>query len=182
MSSKKTLNENFSLSQLDSRQMLLILGSGAFGLFVIIFYILKVLSSSQKIFIDPVPNPLEELDSQTLSIVTETGKVEFNVVIADDSNSRSRGLMDVSSLDNNQGMLFVFPDNDYRTFWMKDTLIPLDMIFINQDKTIVNIESNTIPMRQDIHYSSKYPSMYVLEVNAGVANANSINIGSTINF
>lgn len=182
MNSKKTLNENFSLSQLDTRQMLLILGSGAVGLFVIIFYFLKVLSSSQKIFIDPIPNPFEHMDSQELIITTETGDVGFNVVIANDNDSRSRGLMDVSSMEDNQGMLFIFPDNDYRTFWMKDTLIPLDMIFINQEKKVVNIESNTIPMREDIYYPSKHPSMYVLEVNAGVANANSITIGSRLNF
>lgn len=182
MSSKKTLNENFSLSQLDTRQVLLILGSGAIGLFIIIFYFLKVLSSSQKIFIDPVPNPFEQLNSQELTINTATGEVTFNVVIADNNESRSRGLMNVSSMADDQGMLFIFPDNEHRTFWMKDTLIPLDMIFIDQDKTVVNIESNTIPLREDIHYLSKYPSTYVLEVNAGVAEAASITSGSTINF
>jgi uncharacterized membrane protein (UPF0127 family) len=182
MSSKKTLKENFSLSQLDTRQIILILGSGAFAIFVIIFYLLKVISSSQKIFIDPIPNPFEQLDSQELSISTATGEIQFQVVIANDNSTRSRGLMEVSSMRDNQGMLFIFPDNDYRTFWMKDTLIPLDMIFIDQEKKVVNIESNTTPNRTDIHYSSKYPAMYVLEVNAGVASANSITNGSTLNF
>jgi hypothetical protein len=83
-------------------------------------------------------------------------------------------------LDENDGMLFVFDDEDFRTFWMKDTLISLDIIFINSDLVVVNISENTTPMDTQKIYSSDEKVKYVLEVNGGWSEKNEIKKGDKI--
>ena len=99
----------------------------------------------------------------------------INVQIADDNEERMKGLMFIEKLDENGGMLFIFEKEDYQAFWMKNTLIPLDMIFINDELQIVDIK-NAIPCKRDpcAIYTSKQPARYVLEVNGGFAAKNSI--------
>lgn len=105
----------------------------------------------------------------------------FYVEVADTPEKRVKGLMLRESLDNGKGMLFEFQDEFPRSFWMKDTLIPLDIIFISKDKVIVNITTagpcQTMPCKS---YSSGKPAMYVLEINAGEASKKNIKIGDSI--
>ncbi|MBI1936316.1 DUF192 domain-containing protein [Candidatus Woesearchaeota archaeon] len=107
--------------------------------------------------------------------------IKINVEIADDENERNNGLMFRKELDKDSGMLFTFNDEDYRTFWMKDTLIPLDIIFINKDWKIIDIK-NAVPCKEDPCrlYHSSLPAKYVLEVNAGFAQRNDIEPGDKI--
>jgi hypothetical protein len=92
----------------------------------------------------------------------------FTVEIAATEAERNRGLMFREALDPQAGMFFVYPDQKIRIFWMKNTKIALDMIFIDSDNTIVHIHHNAIPMsKADI--PSLFPARYVLEVNAGTA-------------
>src|SRR5262245_10926993 len=76
---------------------------------------------------------------------TAKGPVRVSLEIVADDASRTRGLMYRNSLDDGHGMLFVFDDEVDRSFWMKNTLIPLDMIFIGGDRTIVGIQGNPHP-------------------------------------
>jgi len=95
----------------------------------------------------------------------------LNVEIAADDASRTHGLMDRTSMPADHGMLFVFPDDAVRTFWMKDTLIPLDMLFLDAQRRIVTVQANALPCTADpckIYPSSK-PARYVLELNGGAA-------------
>lgn len=107
--------------------------------------------------------------------------ITLNVQIADDNNERARGLMFAESLDENAGMFFVFEKEVYQTFWMKNTLIPLDMIFIDEELKIADIKYAT-PCSQDpcALYKSKAPAKYVLEVNGNFTIKNSIRPGNKI--
>ncbi|RPI79612.1 MAG: DUF192 domain-containing protein [Desulfobacteraceae bacterium] len=106
-------------------------------------------------------------------------KYVFNVEIAQTETERSRGLMYRKALDPQAGMLFVYPDQKFRTFWMKNTLIALDLIFIDTKKRIVHIHPNAIPM-DETNIPSQFPAQYVLEVNAGMAKQCGLNKGDRV--
>ncbi len=101
-----------------------------------------------------------------LSSVMVNGKT-YEVEIADSSEERSRGLMNREFLPEDKGMLFVFENEDYRSFWMKNTLIPLDIIFISSDFKVVDVVTLEPCNDVCISYESKEKAMYVLEVNEG---------------
>ena len=108
----------------------------------------------------------------------------FKVELADRAEDRQRGLQFRSSLGNDQGMLFVFPVAAKHAFWMKDTLIPLDIIWMDLDKRVVFIEANAKPCKT-APCASFVPSedaLYVLEINAGLATLNGLQIGDPVNF
>ena len=101
------------------------------------------------------------------------------VEVPDDQEEFTRGLMFRQHLPWNAGMLFAFNDEDPRTFWMKNTLIPLDMIFVDSDSKIVDIIENVPPCKLDEcpTYPSKEPAQHVLEVNAGFVQDKGVKIG-----
>ncbi|MGH8213888.1 MAG: DUF192 domain-containing protein [Rhodanobacteraceae bacterium] len=100
----------------------------------------------------------------------ELGGHRIRVEIVADDASRAHGLMDRTSMPATHGMLFVFPDDAVRTFWMKDTLIPLDMLFFDANRHLVAIQANAQPCKADPCqlYPSNTPARYVLELNAGL--------------
>lgn len=95
----------------------------------------------------------------------------FAVEIATTAAQQEHGLMDRTSMAADHGMLFVFPDSQPRTFWMKNTLIPLDMLFFDANRHLVAIQANAQPCKADPCqlYPSNAPARYVLELNAGTA-------------
>tara|TARA_Y100000310_G_scaffold193365_1_gene193335 strand:- start:2029 stop:2448 length:420 start_codon:yes stop_codon:yes gene_type:complete len=108
-------------------------------------------------------------------------KIKIEVEIADDFSERTQGLMFRTSLNKNSGMLFVFEEEEKHAFWMKNTLIPLDMVFISEDLEIVDIK-NAVPCEEDNceSYAPKEKAKYVLEVNGDFTTKNNINIGDKI--
>ena len=92
--------------------------------------------------------------------------VRIDIEIADDDAQREKGLMFRRHLDENHGMLFIFAGEEPRSFWMKNTWIPLDIIYLNGNKRVVKIWENTTPL-SEISIPSEKPAQYVLEVNAG---------------
>src|SRR3989344_4541488 len=90
----------------------------------------------------------KNFDEKINAIGIHNGKdlIKINVEIADDNEERMKGLMFRERLDENAGMLFVFEDEQYQAFWMKNTLIPLDIIFIGKNLEIVDIE-NAVPCK-----------------------------------
>jgi uncharacterized membrane protein (UPF0127 family) len=98
------------------------------------------------------------------------------VEIAADDASRTRGLMFRTSLAKDHGMLFVFPDTDQRSFWMHNTLIPLDMIFLDETRTVVGVVANAAPQTDTPRGVAK-PSRYVVEVGGGEAAAHGVGPG-----
>ncbi len=118
-----------------------------------------------------------------LKINAQTLKVE----IADEKAEQELGLMNRESLSEDKGMLFVYQTGIAPNFWMKNMLIPLDMIFISPDKTINHIEKNIPPCtekeaEQCPTYTSPFPTQYILEVNAGYAEKYKLKEGDTAEF
>ena len=95
----------------------------------------------------------------------------FSVELATDGAQRQRGLMMRESLPPNHGMLFVFPHTDPQAFWMKNTLIPLDMLYFDAARQLVSMQLNVPPCRADPCpvYPSEGPARYVLELSGGTA-------------
>lgn len=104
-----------------------------------------------------------------------------SVEIADDNDTRERGLMYRLHLDEYAGMLFVFVQPGRREFWMKNTEIALDMIFAGPGGEIVGIVPNAVPYSQDLLFVDA-PTQYVLEVNAGFCNRHRIVPGDRLQF
>lgn len=105
--------------------------------------------------------------------------IKIDIEIADNDYERQLGLMNRESMEELQGMLFIFPAERYQSFWMLNTLFSLDMIFINKNKEIVTIHKNTTPLSQQSYPSSK-PAIYVLEVIAGFTDKYNIIEGDKI--
>ncbi|TAN08330.1 MAG: DUF192 domain-containing protein [Rhodanobacteraceae bacterium] len=109
---------------------------------------------------------------------------EFTVEVATTPAEQAHGLMDRTSMPLDHGMLFVFPDSSPRTFWMKHTLIPLDMLFFDTNRRLVSIQADAKPCRSDpcALYPSRVPARYVLELNAGTAARLGLRDGDAITF
>ena len=113
----------------------------------------------------------------------QTARQDFisaiDIELAQDDLKRQQGLMYRDKMADNQGMLFIFDDEDTRSFWMKNTILPLDMIFVNSHNEIVTIHKNTTPYSEQSYTSTK-PAKYVVEVNAGYADRHKIAVGDRI--
>ena len=107
--------------------------------------------------------------------------ITFDVEIAKTIEERRTGLMYRKKLLNNEGMLFIFPREKIIQLWMKNTYIPLDVIFISENKIIVDIKKNMEKLSETI-VKSKVKSRYALEFNAGLINKLDIKIGDKVLF
>ena len=107
--------------------------------------------------------------------------ITFNVEVVKTIEERRIGLMYRKKLLNNEGMLFIFPREKIIKLWMKNTYIPLDVIFISENKVIVDIKKNMEKLSETI-VKSKVKSRYALEFNAGLINKLDIEIGDKVLF
>lgn len=96
------------------------------------------------------------------------GQAEFRVEVADDAAERNRGLMFRREMARFAGMLFVYPAPKSVSFWMENTLIPLDMLFLDSTGTVTKIHPNAIPLDRTTIFGGD-SVQYVLEVNGGMA-------------
>lgn len=103
-------------------------------------------------------------------------KCRFIIEIADTPEKQKQGLMYRESMYDYQAMLFVNDKADNQSFWMKNTYLPLDIIFIGSDSTIVSISENTTPFSEE-KLLSEGPAQFVMEVNAGQASVNNLKKG-----
>jgi uncharacterized membrane protein (UPF0127 family) len=112
------------------------------------------------------------------------GGHHFSVEIAATPAEQAHGLMDRTSMPADHGMLFVFPQAQPLTFWMKDTLIPLDMLFFDEAHRLVTVHADVPPCEADPcpTYASTAPARYVLELNAGTAAKLDLRKGDVITF
>lgn len=129
--------------------------------------------------------PAAELEAEAalrveqLSVETAAGPVTLNVEIADDDAERSRGLMFRESLADNAGMLFHFQEPEMASFWMRNTILSLDIIFIAPDGRILNIADHTTPF-SDAPIPAEGLTRGVLEIRAGRAEALGIKPGALV--
>ena len=122
-------------------------------------------------------------DNGLATITTPKGSTIF-AEVADTSNKRAQGLMYRTAMEEDHGMLFIFPELGYWTFWMKNTKIPLDILWLDKKGTIIHIEANVpICTRVDDHCPRHYSykqSWQVLELNAGIAEKLQLQPGSRL--
>jgi hypothetical protein len=108
-------------------------------------------------------------------------EVRVRVGLARTDEERARGLMFREQLDADAGMLFLYEDESIRTFWMRNTLIPLDMLFISGDHRVAGVVENAEPQTDTLRQVDR-PSQFVLEVNGGFAATNGIAVGTPVEF
>ena len=115
-------------------------------------------------------------------IVGQSGnETVFQVEIADTPEKREIGLMYRKELARDRGMIFLFPYESPQSFWMKNTILPLDMIFINSDKKIVGIVEQAVPFSLDPR-AVPAASQFVLEINGGLAKRYGLRPGDQVRF
>ncbi len=118
---------------------------------------------------------------ETIVIKTATSEIPLSIEIADEMDEQTIGLMYRTELAADAGMLFVFSEEKQRVFWMKNTKIPLDILFVDGSGTIVDIKENFEPCV--VAACEKYyslPALYALEVNAGFVTENGIVVGDSL--
>lgn len=121
-------------------------------------------------------------------VFTKEGELEFlrikeklTIEIADNDKETEQGLMFRRSMPDSCGMLFIMPNNEPQSFWMKNTFIPLDIMFLDEQKKIVTIQANRIPFSEEA-IPSYENAKYVLEVNAGYCKRKGIEKGDLLKF
>ena len=151
------------------------------GLILILYYIL---SDNKVPVINVPPENIAFRDDGDLYFIDPERNdtlARIDIEIANNNESRARGLMDRDSLGSSQGMLFIYDQAMDLTYWMKNTRISLDIIFIGNDKVIKYIASHAIPYSKD-PITGFYPARYVVEVNAGFCQQHDIKPGVLIDF
>ncbi len=122
------------------------------------------------------------LPRTSVEIVNDEGqRLQINAEIASTPEQHSQGLMYRTSMSEDEGMLFVFDTERVLSFWMKNTYIPLDMIFIDSEHVIIDINHNAQP-EDTVPFTSSAAALYVLEVNGGFCVAENINVGDSVEF
>ena len=112
------------------------------------------------------------------------GETKFTVEIADTHEKQLRGLMFRKSIPGDYGMLFVYNDEQIRGFWMKNTLVHLDLIFLNKHKQVVDMILNVPPCEADPcqTYASDKKAQYVIELRGNRAKELNLKVGDTVFF
>jgi uncharacterized membrane protein (UPF0127 family) len=119
---------------------------------------------------------LRFLDGKTSNVITT-----IDIEVADDDAERAQGLMYRDTMAENGGMLFLMETEELQNFWMKNTIISLDIIYADSDRRIVSISKNCKPYSLDQIPSGKL-ALYVVEVNAGYTSKYGIKVGDMISF
>jgi uncharacterized membrane protein (UPF0127 family) len=112
---------------------------------------------------------------------TDSLIAQFDIEFARTDYEVETGLMHRNSMEDSQGMLFIFEKASPRFFYMKNTRIPLDIIYLSEDKTIVSFHKNAQPFDETI-LPSEFPAKYVLEINGGLIERIGINLGDQLDF
>lgn len=123
-----------------------------------------------------------EVNGPSVTLHTSKGNFIIDAEIADTMEQRTQGLMHRTEMKDNHGMFFVFDREEQLSFWMKNTLIPLDMIFFDSNHKVVHIQRDAQPCKKDPCevFSSVKPAKYVLEMKAGTADRLEVKEGDSV--
>ncbi len=108
-------------------------------------------------------------------------KIEILVEIAENEYHQSKGLMFREDMSENEGMLFTYEDELQRFFWMKNTTVPLDIIFVDATFQIIKIHKNTLPLSENV-YPSGLPAKFAVEVRAGFSDRYQLETGNRVSW
>lgn len=121
------------------------------------------------------------VELRELTIAASGGKdVPVRVEISDDAAERAQGLMNREKLGEERGMLFVYPSERDMSFWMKNTLIPLSIAYIDSEGRIVDLQDMKALDDEPPHYVSAESAQYALEVNKGFFDERGVEVGDTV--
>lgn len=123
----------------------------------------------------------KEGELQVLRSHSDSLLATFDIEIADNEYERQTGLMNRQDMQNDQAMLFIFDEEDYRSFYMKNTYIPLDIIYLDDQGEIISFQYDAKPM-DETSLPSISPAKYVLEIKAGLSEKFDIQIDDKIKF
>lgn len=160
------------------------------GLLALVFLIIFTGDTPRRM--EAKGNPSERPDAPPAYGFQKQGELRFisakqgptttiDIEIAGKEWKRNLGLMYREKMAETQGMLFVFEEERPRAFWMKNTIISLDMLFVNAKREIVTICKTTTPYSEEL-YTSNIPAKYVVEVNAGFCDRQGIVVGDRISW
>jgi uncharacterized membrane protein (UPF0127 family) len=136
----------------------------------------------------PTPTPAPTGNATASATFRDGGEslATVRLEVADSPSERRRGLMNRTALPENYGMVFVYEDAEVLSFWMKNTLVPLDMIFVAPNGTVLNVEHAATQPDADADelrtYRSAGPAQFVVEVERGFANRTGVGPGTTVAF
>ncbi len=145
---------------------------------LIIIVVVLIVVTLSFLYFSHSPSQQKNYGFEPLSI----GQSTVNVEIANTEAKRTLGLGNRSTLLENNGMLFVFDKPGTYGFWMKDTNFPLDFIWIDENKKIIDITNDVLPETYPKVFYSSSPVLYVLEVGGGWAESHGIKIGAEVGF
>jgi len=148
---------------------------------LILTLVISCKESEKKIIKTTTVEFKKEGSLQILQQKTDSLLVRLDIEIADNEYETATGLMYRSSMEPEQGMLFIFDDVAMRSFYMKNTEFPLDIIFLDDERQIVSFQKNAQPFNEN-GLTSKVPAKYVLEINAGMSDKWSLNVGDRISY
>ncbi|WP_240758227.1 DUF192 domain-containing protein [Palleronia sediminis] len=117
--------------------------------------------------------------ADAVTLTGDFGEARFRVEIADDNAERAQGLMNRESLPRGAGMLFIYDRPGPASFWMRNTLIPLDMIFLDETGTVLRVHENAVPLDESPIFGGDNV-LAVLEINGGLAGAIGIGPGDRL--
>jgi len=149
-----------------------------FGIFLIILAIIYAVL----FFSDKSSKELEKVFANYEKTDLTIGKNNFHTYISDREDKRERGLSGISNLEEGVAMLFVFEDENFHNFWMKDMNFPIDIIWIDGEKKIIEISNNITPETYPKTFTSQSPSKWVLEIGGGEAEKRQIKVGEKVEF
>ena len=149
---------------------------------LIIVYVVLIVALILLVVMKSGGNMLSFIPSFGSNATAEINGTKFKLLVAKSENDRQKGLSGRKSLDENQGMLFVFDHPDQYGFWMKDMLFPIDIIYIDTDKVVYVVRKAPAGGQTPnlVIYRPDEPANYVLEVNAGTADKLNIKKGTTV--
>lgn len=150
--------------------------------FVCLFILLTACKEDAKNTVKTTPIAFTKEGELTLyKAAKDSALAQLDIEIADSEYETQTGLMYRTTMNENQGMLFIFPDIAVHSFYMKNTQIPLDIIFVDQNLKVVRIQENAVPF-SETGISSNVPVQYVLEINAGLVEKWGVEIGDRIEY
>lgn len=145
-----------------------------------ILMLLLGLSVSGTVGLVHATSPLiAQCSDDSVGIRGDWGKMRFRVDVADDDAERGKGLMFVRDMDRDKGMLFVWDTPRRAQFWMRNTYIPLDMIFVGEDGLVTHIHHNAVPL-DETAIDGGEGVIAVLEINGGLSRSFGIDVGSQL--
>ncbi|MEM9830118.1 MAG: DUF192 domain-containing protein [Bacteroidota bacterium] len=185
MNKSKSSPEDKITSVSSARKVLLLALLAGFALAVIYFFFLddkeEPLSETTPVATTPEPQFTEEGTLWFLGENQQDTLQQIAIEVADDNEQRAQGMMYRSSMNEEEGMLFIHEQPRIQSYWMKNVKVPLDIIYVSEDKEIVTIYQGVMPYSEKSIPSSA-EALYVVEVNAGFTGRHQIEEGDYIAF